>query len=192
LTGIAPETFGQFRWIHGKWVRDGANQGEEYRVVDDSTIEVRRYADTTFARATDSATIALRGGRAFYHDGEVSLVATAISRNTVIFWRADGRRGGMTYHTQNPCRGNSARATTECNRDDARTAAPHQLKAVVTRHGGIVLWGYSLFGDAGYALHPVTRPLAREGCSPCPRTLASYLPAVHDGPRSVTGASAPP
>lgn len=56
----------QLRWLAGRWRGSDSAQlvfYEEYRFVDDSTIAMRGFADSTFARTTDSSTIALRGGR---------------------------------------------------------------------------------------------------------------------------------
>ena len=57
--------FRQLRWLEGQWrgrLPDGKYFYEQYRWADDSTIVMHAFADSTFARATDSARITLRNG----------------------------------------------------------------------------------------------------------------------------------
>lgn len=67
---ISHAQFRSFRWIVGRWhgVGFGRLRGvgsfyEEYVLVNDSTIYMRMYADSTFTSATDSTRFELRGGR---------------------------------------------------------------------------------------------------------------------------------
>jgi hypothetical protein len=60
-----PEQFAALGWLRGSWrgtLPDGGSFYERYRVVDDSTIVMHAYEDSTFTRATDSSRITLRGG----------------------------------------------------------------------------------------------------------------------------------
>ena len=60
-----PVDFAHLGWLVGSWrgrLPDGGSFYERYRLLDDSTIAMRGYADSTFARATDSARITLRAG----------------------------------------------------------------------------------------------------------------------------------
>ena len=58
--------FSRLRWIEGRWrgsTPDGKNPFyEEYRFRDDSTIAKYGFPDSTFAKASDSSQIKLRGG----------------------------------------------------------------------------------------------------------------------------------
>ena len=57
--------FRALKWLEGRWRgRDTATLVfyEQYRFVDDSTIAMHSFADSTFGRATDSSRIVLRDG----------------------------------------------------------------------------------------------------------------------------------
>ncbi|AHG93521.1 hypothetical protein J421_5986 (plasmid) [Gemmatirosa kalamazoonensis] len=66
---ITPRGLAQLRWIEGDW--RGAGMGgtqqapfyERYRFVDDSTLTVESFADSTFRTVRDAARYELRGGR---------------------------------------------------------------------------------------------------------------------------------
>jgi len=57
--------FARLYWLVGSWqgrLPDGRSFYERYRLLDDSTIRMRSYANDTFSKATDSARITLRAG----------------------------------------------------------------------------------------------------------------------------------
>jgi hypothetical protein len=75
------EQFGELRWIEGSW--RGAAQGEAafyegYRVVNDSTVEMTYFADSTLARSTGTAVVAFRGGRIVHEAGGAVWAVAAI------------------------------------------------------------------------------------------------------------------
>ena len=92
LTGIAPARFAALRWLAGEWrgrAADGAWFYERYRVVDDSTIQMTGFADSTFTRGTDGDRIVLRGGAVRYEN----VVATRLDSAGVDFAAPSGRSG---------------------------------------------------------------------------------------------------
>jgi hypothetical protein len=60
------DDFSRLRWLEGRWrgtTQDGTNPFyEEYRFLNDSTIAKYSFADSTFAKASDSSQVKLRGG----------------------------------------------------------------------------------------------------------------------------------
>ena len=87
-------TLGQFRalqWIAGSWRgADGAGKPfyEEYRVVDDSTIAMRQYTDSTFRAVTpDSSRIEWRGGVVSSRGSGVPYIAESLTATSVTFVR---------------------------------------------------------------------------------------------------------
>jgi hypothetical protein len=76
----------QLRWIEGTWRGSGSGQApfyERYRFVDDSTLMVDSFADSTLAAVTESAPFELRGGR--LSSGGGRWVASQLTRRWVTF-----------------------------------------------------------------------------------------------------------
>jgi len=62
---LSTSDFGTLRWLEGDWRGQIATGGyfyERYHFVDDSTIAMHGYEDSTFTRPNDSATIVFRDG----------------------------------------------------------------------------------------------------------------------------------
>ena len=79
--------FAQLRWLEGDWrgtLPDGGFFYERYRFVDDSTIVMHGFADSTFSAANDSARITLRG-QTVANEGGARSVATALDSRSVSF-----------------------------------------------------------------------------------------------------------
>jgi hypothetical protein len=75
------EDFRRLRWLDGRWrgvMADGKNFFEQYRFLDDSTIVMHAFTDSTFAQANDSARITLRGGIVADEGGAARWVATRL------------------------------------------------------------------------------------------------------------------
>ncbi len=73
------DDFRGLRWLEGNW--RGAAPGEPafhegYRFVDDSTMVMTYYADSTFTRPTGTATVELRNGRVYHRSGGALWVLT--------------------------------------------------------------------------------------------------------------------
>jgi len=96
-------TLAQFRelhWLTGRWRGSGGAYPaffEEYRAVNDSTILMRGFADSTFRTATDSSLIQLREGVVSTQSARAPSVAIELSADRVRFARAGSDRGGYTW-----------------------------------------------------------------------------------------------
>jgi hypothetical protein len=90
---VTPAQFRALKWLEGRWRgRDTATLVfyEEYRFVDDSTLAMRSFSDSMFTRATDSSTIALRGGRVENRSESRTWVATRLDSASARFDAASG------------------------------------------------------------------------------------------------------
>ena len=97
---VVPVMFRTLSWIEGRWRgRDSAQLVfyEQYRFVDDSTIVMRAFADSTFTRATDSSTIVLRQGRVENVSANAAWVATIFNGNMVHFAPVRGARNRFLW-----------------------------------------------------------------------------------------------
>lgn len=84
----AASDFNHLRWLEGSWrgaLPEGGSFFETYRVVDDSTIAMYGYPDSTFRHATDSARIMLRGFTIFDEGTNLRWVATRLDSVAVRF-----------------------------------------------------------------------------------------------------------
>ena len=92
LTDVTPARFAALRWLEGDW-RGRASGGawfyERYRAVDDSTVQMTSFPDSTFARGTEGDRIVLRGGAVRYEN----VVATRLDSAGVAFAAPSGRFG---------------------------------------------------------------------------------------------------
>lgn len=97
--------FGQLSWLIGSWRGvggDGKPFYEAYSAVDDSTIRMRSYADSTFATVTDSSVILLRGGILANEGGNARWVATRLDTLGADFSPERGARNTFTWSRQSP------------------------------------------------------------------------------------------
>lgn len=82
------QDFGRLRWIEGNWrgqLPDRTYFYERYHFLNDSTIAMHAFADSTLMRATDSATITLRGGTVTDAGASAQWVATRLDSTGVEF-----------------------------------------------------------------------------------------------------------
>ena len=104
----APATPAQFRelhWLAGRWRGSGGAYPafyEEYRVINDSTLLMRSFADSTFRAATDSSWIELRKGSVATRSDRAASVAIELSTGRVRFAREGSARGGYTWSRVSP------------------------------------------------------------------------------------------
>ena len=92
---VVPQMFRTLSWIEGRWRGSDSAQlvfYEEYRRVDDSTIVMRSFPDSTFSAPTDSAVVALRGRRVENVSANATWVATTFNGNSVHFQPVKGAR----------------------------------------------------------------------------------------------------
>jgi hypothetical protein len=81
------QDFARLRWLDGSWrgrLPDGGYFYERYRVMNDSTIGMRGFSDSLFARVTDSSSINFRGGTVTSEGGS-RWVATRLEPSAVDF-----------------------------------------------------------------------------------------------------------
>jgi len=79
--------FGSLRWLEGSWrgaLPDGGYFYERYHFVDDSTIVMHGFADSTFSTPNDTSRISLRG-QTVASEGSSRYVATALGSRSVSF-----------------------------------------------------------------------------------------------------------
>jgi hypothetical protein len=95
--------FQELRWLAGAWRGSGGAYPaffEEYRVLNDSTIVMRSFPDSTFTRASDSSSIVWRNGIVFNRSARSTSVAIELSGTSVHFVREGATRGGFTFSRQ--------------------------------------------------------------------------------------------
>ena len=93
---VSREQFKQLEWLAGTWRGSGGAYAaffEEYRFIDDTTIRMRSFADSTLRTATDSSVIAWRDGK--IESG--SNVVVEFSPTSVGFKRPGATAGGHTF-----------------------------------------------------------------------------------------------
>jgi hypothetical protein len=109
LVGCAPKQdrpqavsladFQQLRWIEGTWRGSGGDYAaffEEYRFVDDSTIQMKSFADSSLATVSDSSRIELRGGGVNSRSAR-STYAGEVTAGRIAFKRPGSTAGGHTF-----------------------------------------------------------------------------------------------
>ncbi len=100
------QDFGRLRWLEGSWrgrLPDGGYFYERYRLVDDSTIAMRAFPDSLFARVTDSSNITLRGGTVAA-EGGARWVATRLDSDAVDFASEGNASNNFTWKRDSPDR----------------------------------------------------------------------------------------
>lgn len=99
------DDFRRLRWLDGRWrgfMADGQNFYEQYRIVNDSTIVKHSFPDSTFARATDSSRVQLRGGRVSDESRNAAWVATRLDSTGVDFAPLRGANNHFTWAQESP------------------------------------------------------------------------------------------
>jgi hypothetical protein len=92
--------FRHLRWLEGRWrgtLPAGGYFYEQYRSLDDSTIAMHAFADSTFSRATDSARLTLRNAVIANEGIGARWVATQIDSSTVEFVPRVGASNGFGW-----------------------------------------------------------------------------------------------
>ena len=100
------QDFGRLRWLEGSWrgrLPDGGYFYERYRLLDDSTIAMRAFPDSLFARVTDSSNITLRGGTVA-DEGGTRWVATRLDPDAVDFASEGNASNNFTWKRDSPDR----------------------------------------------------------------------------------------
>jgi hypothetical protein len=92
--------FASLRWLEGTWrgrLPDGGAFYERYRFVDDSTIAMRAFSDSTLAATSDSARITLRDGTVANEGGAARWAATRLDATGVAFTPVEGATNSFTW-----------------------------------------------------------------------------------------------
>jgi hypothetical protein len=86
-------------WIEGAWRGTGAEQPffECYRLIDDSTLYVTSFGDSTFSAVDDTTVFALRGGVLANAGPSVRWSAVAFANDSVLFRPLKGARNSFTW-----------------------------------------------------------------------------------------------
>lgn len=90
------------RWIAGTWRGTGDVETpfyERYTFVNDSTLEVLGFADSTLAVANDTTVFSLRGGRFGNHDRPSRYVASRATAERIEFAPVNARNGFVWQKT---------------------------------------------------------------------------------------------
>ena len=97
---VTRQQFRQLQWIAGSWRGSGGAYPaffEQYRVVNDSTIGMRSFSDSTFRIATDSSVVEWRNGRVQSRSARSTYIAVVFTPSTVRFARPGIAGGGHTF-----------------------------------------------------------------------------------------------
>ena len=103
---ITPADFRKLRWIEGNWRGSGVGQApfyERYRFVDDSTLVVDAFPDSTLATVSESTRFELRDGM-LGNAGAVRWVASRLDDRAVDFIPVAGAQNNFTWRFESPDR----------------------------------------------------------------------------------------
>ena len=123
------QDFGRLRWIEGNWrgqLPDRSYFYERYHFLNDSTIAMHSFADSTFMRATDSAAITLRGGTVTDAGATAQWVATRLDSSVVDFEPVQRTSGPFSWAPESPGRWTA----TLRSRDPARPPTVYRMERV--------------------------------------------------------------
>jgi hypothetical protein len=95
----------KLRWIEGRW--SGAAQGqkpfyEQYRFVNDSTLEISYFADSTFGQASGRGRVYLSVGRVFHVSGPSLWGASHIDESGAFFVPERNATNSVSWTFQSP------------------------------------------------------------------------------------------
>lgn len=99
---VSAEEFASLEWLEGRWVGTGGEAGafyEQYRVLDDHTIEVTTWADADFTRQASRSTIQFLSGFIMKSGSdEPQSVVTKLEGTTIRFEWAGGAQPGYSWN----------------------------------------------------------------------------------------------
>jgi hypothetical protein len=102
---VTQQQFRDLRWIAGTWRGSGGAYPsffEEYKVLDDTTIKMRSFSDSTLRVPTDSSMIELRNGTVQSRSARSTYVVVAFTPSSVRFARPGAAGGGHTFARVSP------------------------------------------------------------------------------------------
>ena len=125
------DDFRGLSWIEGPWrgfLTDGSTFYERYAFLDDSTVMVRQFADSTLTQATDSSRLTLRAGTIANDAGAARWVATRLDSAGADFSPLRGATSQFTWVRESPTRWDvTMRWTDESGTPQTRVSALHRL-----------------------------------------------------------------
>lgn len=126
------DNFRGLMWIAGQWqgfMPDGKRFFERYRFLDDSTILMHAFRDSTFRQASDSARVALRGGIVSDEGANgARWVATRLDSIGIDFAPERGARNHFTWAREDSTKWNATlRWTDEQGRPQTVVYALHRF-----------------------------------------------------------------
>jgi hypothetical protein len=121
-TAFTTAHFQQLRWLEGTWRgSDERQQGfvEDFRMIDDSTIQIVYFADSTMADSLGAASIAFRAGEIVHRVGPGLWHATSVEQHAVHFVPRERARYGFTWSRES---------------EDEWTATTHEADGATVHH----------------------------------------------------------
>jgi hypothetical protein len=97
--------FQRLRWLEGRWegrMEDDSRFYEQYRFVDDSTIVMHSFKDSTFIQPTDSSRITLRGSTVASEAASARWVAERLDTLGVEFAPDRGATNYFAWSRESP------------------------------------------------------------------------------------------
>ena len=97
---VTRQQFRAWTWIEGTWRGRGGNYPsffEEYRFINDSTLRMRSFSDSTLRLATDSSLIEWRAGNVQSRSGGSTTPAVTFTPTSVRFMPPGATAGGYTF-----------------------------------------------------------------------------------------------
>lgn len=87
-TAFSTADLARLKWLEGTWQGTTANEAafyERYQFVNDSTIEITYFGDSTMTRATGDGRVYLSAGRIFHTFGPGRWAATHVDESSAFF-----------------------------------------------------------------------------------------------------------
>jgi hypothetical protein len=112
------DDFRRLRWLDGRWrgfQPDGNKFYEQYRWLNDSTMAMHAYSDSTFTMASDSSRVELRGGTVSNESPTARWVATRLDSTGVDFGPHHGAANHFTWAQESPTKWNATLRWTDKN-----------------------------------------------------------------------------
>src|SRR5689334_19281725 len=135
-TPFGPKDFGKLRWMEGTWRATAPGEKtyyERYRFVNDSTIEITYYADSTFTKETGNGRVYLSVGRVYHTFGPGRWGATSVDSSGVYFVPQVNAQNSFAWSFQSP---NSWTATMRSGFSGRERVTIYTLDRVKAPNGG--------------------------------------------------------
>lgn len=104
-TAFGTADIARLKWLQGTWQGTTAGEPtfyERYQFVNDSTIEITYFSDSTMARSTGSGRVYLSVGRIFHTFGPGRWAATHVDESGVFFVPQANAQNTFAWAAQSP------------------------------------------------------------------------------------------